>query len=152
MTTPATPSTTPDRMTASELRAAFELIERELSSQMDMIIQIKAQLDTLGNGLQVLGSMTDTSRAPINTADDGASILFSMDTIKVSIGDDGKTAYKACGGQYAKFGVRIWPETLPALGLVVEDLKPGPNPINPPISVRALLTDAGQPRKVISKA
>ena len=76
----------------------------------------------------------------------------------VGIDDNGQPTYKAKGGQYAKFGVRIWPETLPALGVDPAELtcacgagagKPGPNPVN--LHVLALMGDKG-PRKGIGLA
>jgi len=48
-----------------------------------------------------------------------------------------------------KFGVRVWPETLPALGIDPATLKTGPNPLT--LRVRALMGEKG-PRKVIGLA
>jgi len=48
-----------------------------------------------------------------------------------------------------KFGVRIWPEILPELGIDPDRLKPDPNPVN--LHVLALMGDKG-PRKVIGLA
>ena len=57
-----------------------------------------------------------------------------------------------------KFGVSVWPEVLPFLGVDPANLtcacnagagKPGPNPVN--FKVRALMGEYG-PRKVISLA
>jgi hypothetical protein len=48
-----------------------------------------------------------------------------------------------------KFGIRVWPELLPTLGVDPAALKPGPNPIN--LRVRVLMGEHG-PRKVISLA
>lgn len=57
--------------------------------------------------------------------------------------------YKIKGGQYTKFGVRVWPEVLPKLGVDPAALKPGPNPFNKP--VLALVGEKG-PQKVIGLA
>jgi hypothetical protein len=67
----------------------------------------------------------------------------------VGIDDNGQPTYKAKGGQYAKFGVRIWPETLPLLGIDPASLKPGPNAIS--LRVLAIMGDKG-PREVIGLA
>jgi hypothetical protein len=57
---------------------------------------------------------------------------------------------------YNKFGVRVWPETLPALGIDPLSLKPGPN-AQTPITARVLMqiseeTGKSNPRKVTGKA
>jgi hypothetical protein len=79
-------------------------------------------------------------------------------TLLVGIDDNGQPTYKSKGGQYAKFGVRIWPEVLPSLGIDPANLtcacgagagKPGPNPIN--LNVLALMGEKG-PAKVIGLA
>ena len=67
----------------------------------------------------------------------------------VGIDENGQPTYKAKGGQYAKFGVRIWPEVLPELGINPDELKPGPNPVN--LHLVALMGEKG-PRKVIGLA
>ncbi len=83
---------------------------------------------------------------------------WTFSVLLVGIDDNGQPTYKAKGGQYAKFGVHIWPETLPALGVDPAELtcacsagagKPGPNPVN--LHVLALMGDKG-PRKVIGLA
>ena len=74
---------------------------------------------------------------------------FLSTTLLVGIDDNRQPTYKAKGGQYAKFGVRIWPEVLPALGIDPASLKPGPNPVN--LKVNVLMGENG-PRKVISLA
>ena len=77
------------------------------------------------------------------------TVDFLATTLLVGIDDNGQPTYKAKGGQYAKFGVRIWPEVLPALGIDPAALKPGPNPVN--LHVLDLMGDKG-PRKVIGLA
>ena len=79
----------------------------------------------------------------------GQTVTFEATTLLVGIDDAGQPTYKAKGGQYAKFGVRIWPEVLPSLGIDPAALKPGPNPVN--LHLVALMGEKG-PRKVISLA
>ena len=138
--------TTPDRMTAAELRAAFERLDEEMNHQLELINQVKSQLDTLTAGIQTAAS------ASTQPHDSGEWVTFPMETLTLSTDEQGKPTYKARGGQFTKFGVRIWPEVLPALGLNFSSLAPGMNQINPPVMVRALLGDTGQPRKVTGKA
>ncbi len=65
----------------------------------------------------------------------------------MSYDDAGQPVYKVKGGQYQKFGVRVWPEILPALGVDPGSLKPGPIRVN--LKVNVLMGENG-PRKVIS--
>lgn len=66
-------------------------------------------------------------------------------TIILSYDDKGQATYKAQGAPFAKFGVRIWPEILPALGIDPAALKPGPNPYS--ANLRVEMGEKG-PRKV----
>jgi len=75
---------------------------------------------------------------------------FDAEAITVSTDDDGRPCYKVRGGKYGKFGVRVWPEVLPMLGVEVADLKPGPNQFN--ARVRAVLDEKGQAKKVVGLA
>ena len=87
--------------------------------------------------------------APDAPAQTGQTVTFQATTLLVGIDDAGQPTYKAKGGQYMKFGVRIWPEILPALGIDPARLRPGPNPID--MQLRALMGEKG-PRKVIGIA
>ena len=134
MNTP--PPTAPDRITPAELRSAFQ----SLNERLDLI---ETDLITLRDGLVTAASHPPAAPAPGNTITFDASILL------VGVDDNGAPTYKLKGAQFMKFGVRVWPETLPVLGIVPATLKPGPNPVN--LRVRALMGDKG-PRKVISLA
>ena len=131
MTTPPAP----DRITPAELRAAFQ----SLNERLDLI---ETDLITLRDGL-VAAASQPAAPAPGNT------ITFDATILLVGVDDNGAPTYKLKGSQYMKFGVRVWPETLPALGIDPAALKPGPNPLN--LRVRALMGDKG-PRKVIGLA
>jgi len=134
MTTP--PPTAPDRITPAELRAAFQL----LNERLDLI---ETDLITLRDGLVTAASHLPAAPALGNTMTFDASIML------VGIDDNGAPTYKLKGAQFMKFGVRVWPETLPALGIDPATLKPSPNPLN--LRVRALMGDKG-PRKIIGLA
>ena len=129
MTTP-----TPDRITPAELRAAFQALTERLDT-------IEADITALRDGLAAAASQPQAAPAPA-----GQTVDFLATTLLIGIDDNGQPTYKAKGGQYAKFGVRIWPEVLPALGIDPANLKPGPNPVN--LHVLALMGEKG-PRKVI---
>jgi len=138
-----TPTTTPDKITPAELRAEFESLHAELA-------QLRADLTAVRDGL------TQASQPAPQLA--GQTATFTADAITLDY-MDGKPVYKLKGGQYAKFGVRVWPEVLPSLGIVPDALKPGQNPIQP-VTVRVLLVEStdenGQTkttaRKVTGKA
>jgi hypothetical protein len=124
-------------MTPAELRQAFQALTERLD-------QIESEITALRDGLAAAASQPQPAPAsPGQTVDFIATILL------VGVDDNGLPNYKAKGGQYMKFGVRVWPEVLPELGLDPASLKPGPNPIN--LHVLALMGDKG-PRKVIGLA
>jgi len=129
-----TPTPTPDRITAAELRAAFQALTERLDT-------IEADLIALRDGLASAASQTQQSPVTMGTI-----IEFAANILLVGMDDNGQPTYKAKGGQYAKFGVRIWPEVLPTLGIDPASLKPGPNPVN--LRLLALMGEKG-PRKVI---
>lgn len=87
--------------------------------------------------------------APAAAAVAGQTVVFLADTISLGYDDNGKATYKVKGGQYTKFGVRVWPEVLPKLGIDPAALKPGPNEFGKPVI--ALVGEKG-PQKVIGLA
>ncbi len=130
----------PDKMSAAELRAALAAITSRLDS-------IEAQFAAMGQGLRTAASSAPTYQD------------FDADTILMTFDDNGKASYKVKGVPFKKFGVRVWDEILPELGIDPAQLKPGPNPIK--VRVRALMTEATntetgavtmQPKKIIGKA
>jgi hypothetical protein len=138
----------PDKVTPAELRAAFQTMTERLD-------QIETRINEFEiNILEVFDSISKAATAAASQPQAaapaaGQTVEFLATALLVGIDDNGQPTYKAKGGQYAKFGVRIWPETLPALGVDPGELKPGPNPVN--LHVLALMGDKG-PRKVIGLA
>jgi len=125
-----------ERISPAELRGMFQSVYERLDL-------IETDLTTLRDGLTAAANQPTATPAPGNT------IIFDASILLVGTDDNGAPTYKLKGGQYMKFGVRVWPETLPALGIDPAALKPGPNPLN--LRVRALMGDKG-PRKVIGLA
>jgi hypothetical protein len=82
-------------------------------------------------------------------APQGATVVFMAETLSYGIAEDGKPVYKIKGGQFTKFGVRVWPEALQLLGIDAAQLKPGPNAFSAPVI--ALMGEKG-PQKVIGLA
>jgi len=104
---------------------------------------------------------TQTAKAGLSQASQpapavGAFSEMMIDNIIMTYDDKGKPAYKATGTPYNKFGVRVWDEVLPTLGIDPIALKPGPNPQAQPIRARVLMNEpeegkTTQPRKVTGK-
>jgi hypothetical protein len=123
-------------MSAAELRNALQALTERLD-------QIEASLAGLREGLTTAASQPAANLPAGETVTVDASILL------MSYDDNGQPVYKVKGGQYMKFGIRVWPEVLPSLGVDPAKLKPGPNPVT--LRVRVLMGEHG-PRKVISLA
>jgi len=134
----------PERITAAELRHLLRAMQESIDSLQDDIAQLR-------DGLTAAASQPAAPAAAATTTQHtGAIAIVQVDDITMSMDDAGKPVYKARGGQYTKFGVRIWPEVLPALQIDPASLRPGPNPVVRRVQV--LLSDTGQPRKVIGLA
>ncbi len=128
-----------EKITAAEFRETF----RTLSERLD---QIEADISALREGLAAAAGLQNAS---VSAAVSGDSVAFEAVTLLMSYDDNGQPVYKVKGGPYMKFGVRVWPEVLPTLGIDPAVLKPGPNTIN--LRVRALMGAHG-PRMVIGVA
>jgi hypothetical protein len=136
MTTPA-PTPAPERISPAEIRAWFQLLHE--------------RMDTIDSDLQELRAALAQAAARPQTAaaTEGETVTFDASILLIGTDDNGDPTYKIKGGQYMKFGVRVWPEVLPLLEIDVSKLKPGPNPFN--LKVRALMGKLG-PRKIIGPA
>lgn len=130
--------TTPDKITPEELRTAFRHLEERLDA-------LHTEIANMRDGL------TQAAASPAAAAPQaaGSTVTFDGTILLLSYDDNGEATYKIKGGQYMKYGVRIWPETLPELGLDPDTLKPGPNTVR--LKVVALLGENG-PRKIIGLA
>jgi hypothetical protein len=138
MTTTPTPQA--DRITADELRRAFDQINARLDALTDTVVTITA-------GIQHAATATPPTA--------GTFSEMEITGIIMTYDDKGKPAWKAVGTPYNKFGVRVWDEVLPALGIDPASLHPGPNTINP-MRARVLMkiNEEGKPapQKVTGKA
>jgi hypothetical protein len=146
--TPTTPAQQAAEQFRADLRADLAEIMDELHSQRAEIINVRADLEAIRAGL------TQASQPAPAVGTFGEMMI---DNIIMTYDDKGKAAYKATGTPYNKFGVRVWPETLPALGIDPISLRPGPNPQQPAIRARVLMNEpeegkTAQPRKVTGKA
>lgn len=101
---------------------------------------------------RVDGTKSRTVRVPRKVQIDGDSntyVDFRAESVVVTFDETGTAAYKIKGMPFVKFGVRVWPEILPALGLdaAVLGQKPGTHPFS--AVVRAILNDKNQPQKIV---
>jgi hypothetical protein len=81
-----------------------------------------------------------------NTAPDAHGngvVVFHCEKIVVGWDDKaGKIAYKAKGGRYAEWGVRVWPEVLPLFGIVAKEHTTPGEEITIDLDVKAELAEA----------
>lgn len=141
----ATPTpTTPDRITPTELRNAFQALNERLDQIEIEVNVIRATVHRLRDDLAAAASQPQATQPAT-----GQTIEFVASSLLVGVDDNGTPTYKIKGSQYMKFGVRVWPETLPELGIDPATLRPGPNPVS--LRVCALMGEKG-PRKVIGLA
>lgn len=119
----------------------LDQLRKMLSSIYDRIDNLAEVVDQMREGLAQAASQ------PAATQPASGFVDFLADTFLLSYDDNGEQVYKLKGGQYTKYGVRVWPEVLPLLGIDPAVCEPGPNPVN--MYVRAILSESGQPRKVI---
>ncbi len=127
------------------------LLERIAQATEANAAAIQALADELA---AVRADLEAREQAPVASGDPalagGKVCDFQAETIVVTLNEDGQPAYKVKGARFVKFGVRVWPEVLPALGVDPQQLKPGPNPYTG--VVRALMNEEGRPKKVIGLA
>lgn len=155
-----------DQSTPAQQAAAFREEIRTAFANLDLrIYNLSAENDSIRHDLETLitavGTITTgiqhaaTATPPAQT-NSGQFTEMMIDNIIMTYSDKGEPAYKATGTPYNKFGVRVWPETLPILGIDPASLKPGPNPQPAPIKASVLMqvNDEGKtsPRKVTGKA
>lgn len=136
--------TQPDRITAAEFRELFAELRTEIA-------HLDAKIEAMRAGLQ-------TAATPPAVCTFGE---MDITAIVKSIDKKDKINYTAIGAPYNTFGVRVWDEVLPVLGIDPEELKFGNNPITPGIRARVLLGETTNqktgkvgigPHKVTGKA
>lgn len=137
------PPNNPDKITAQELRQQFADLHTEIESLRAELLQLKEGLTQAAASKPAAASETYRD--------------FDATEIVLSYNDKGEPTYKLKGQPFLKFGIRVWPEVLPELGINPNTLKPGPNPIK--CKVRALVANIGEsgtvsmrPKKIIGKA
>jgi hypothetical protein len=143
----------PDKLKALEL---LEAQAEEIKYLVDTVSQLVDLVTPLTETLaRIQAAVTRPAAAPAGSQAEGMYRPIDITEIVMTYDPQGRPAYSAKGGQYQKFGVRIWPETLAALRIDPATLKPGPNPITRQahIEMRQVTDDAGEvtwkPRKIV---
>lgn len=133
MTTPTQP--TPAQQAAeqfrADLRADLAEIMDELHSQRAELVNVRADLEAIRAGLTQAASQPAPATATFGE--------MEITAILKSIDKKNKVNYTATGAPYSKWGVRVWDEVLPALGIDPAALEFGNNEITPAIRARVLL-------------
>lgn len=111
----------------------------------ELVIEMKALRSDIAEILSAPAPHVQQAAA----APAGELVTFEMTEIVYSIDDAGKNVYKARGPLFPQFGIRVWDEVLPKLGINPETLEPGPNPF--PAQVLAIKGEM-YPKKVIGLA
>jgi hypothetical protein len=139
---------------AEQFRAEVMALLDAMDTKLEGIrTDIGAELEAIRGEMQQMREGLSHASQP---APAGSSFSQMMiDTIIKTTNDEGEPAYKALGAPYQKFGVRIWDEVLPKLGIDPATLNPGKNPVGP-IAARVLMNapqdgKPAQPRKVTGK-
>jgi len=155
---PAKPSPNPE--TLATLRAIQAASEATVTSLEALRSEIHFLTEITQNNIDAQAEFTKVLQASFTKSADaqqaihtpnGLVVDFLAERITVASDEKGNPIYKIYGHPYTKWGVRVWPEVLPALGLHTNDLKPGDNPL-PSLTVRAKLVDGKNgktPSKVI---
>ena len=118
----------------------------------DLVNEVRALLETFAKLAQVLSQPPAPAAAPAQPASAAAPAHvqdFTASAVIMTYNDKGEPAYKIVGFPFSTFGVRVWPEVLPALGNNPDQLKPGPNPFT--AQVRALMVESGTTGKLTPK-
>lgn len=140
--------TVPSAPTPSDKAQSLALLERIAAATEANAGAIRALAEELAALRVERDGRGEAASAP---AANGAQYReFRAEQIVVTIDEEGQPAYRVKGHPYVKFGVRVWPEVLPALGLDPAALKPGPNPFA--ATVRVVMNGDGKPKKVVGLA
>ncbi len=133
------------------IAAATEANATAIQALADEVAGLRAEIDAWGSAPSAGALSGNGNGAESNVPVAGGKCVdFQAETVVVTLNEEGQPAYKIKGARFVKFGVRVWPEVLPMLGLDPQKLKPGPNPYTG--VVRALLNEEGRPKKVIGPA
>jgi hypothetical protein len=128
---------------------AIQLLEKlveTIDSQSLLLVDLANEISTLINMISSMLSVAQAPAAVTMTSSSGQYQDFEASGVIMTYNDKGEPAYKIIGFPFNTYGVRVWPEVLPLLGIDPDKLQPGPNPF---VSrVRALMVESNTPGKL----
>lgn len=122
------------------INAHLAAFREELNAGVSTIVAAIANQAQAAQAAQAAAPATQAS------APGGGYIDFMASTIVVTTNDEGERRYKIKGDQYSLYGVYVWPEVLPNIGINDADLDLGENEFT--AMVRAILNGNNQPKKI----
>lgn len=132
-----TTSTTTVPTKPTETKGPGLLAIEALQSQVNDLI---SEVRTLRSEIGIVHGLLESFRTQLQSAPARAistdvsqipnSVTFRATQLILTFDDKGSPAYKVKGGRFSTWGVRVWPEVLPVLGIDPARLKPGPNVID----------------------
>ena len=140
---------TEEKNTAIQL---LETIAQELKYLNELTGRLLETSTATAETLAKIGSALAAGLQQPATANNGGGdqtlVEFQVDTLVFDL-NDGKPVYKMRGPLYPQYGVRVWPEVLPRLGIDESTLKPGITDYS--ARVVAIMGDV-YPKKVVGMA
>jgi hypothetical protein len=98
------------------------------ATAIELLQELLTEIKALRAAILELASAPAPQVQPAAATPAGELVTFEMTEIVYSIDDNGKNCYKARGPLFPQFGIRVWDEVLPKLGIDPKTLEPGPNP------------------------
>jgi hypothetical protein len=150
-----TANQTPPTDAKAATLAALEAIQESSEANTALLAAISENLERILSMGSQLADALALLRQPISVASPaqampaGEYTEFTAEAVVMTYNDKGEPAYKIVGHPYSRYGVRVWPEVLSALGIDPAQLKPGPNPFS--ARVVALMGEHG-PKKITGRA
>ena len=96
-------------------------------AQLEALREIRSLLGIISGKLDAIADRPAPAPAAAVTTTNGNGEAandsykdFDAEAITMGQDDNGRVVYKVKGGQYGKFGVRVWPEVLPLLGVDID--------------------------------
>jgi hypothetical protein len=133
----------------SEALDLLHTIAEQIHYLVDLVNALADQVTSVTRALDAIAATASQPASHTQSQPNGDYSIFQATELVMSYDDKGNQTYKIKGGPYMTYGVRVWPEVLPALGIDLATLKPGPNPFTQ--QVRALMGETG-PRKIVGLA
>jgi hypothetical protein len=161
MTTPA-PAAQPERMSAAEIRKAFDDINARLQDLYNLQAEERERVEQIAESVEsIIEGLHKAAATLPPTAPSGQTLTETATSIERET-RKGKTYYRVMCGRFTKHGVRIWEEGLKAAGIDpaaldwVNDTAKIDPPLRVVIEMENYTTEEGEtktgPKRIIGKA